>query len=65
MGRLPDKEDLPVGTISSPGCQARAKRASLAVAHSILVIAYQLLKHKTPYQEPGGESIMAVCQNGG
>jgi transposase len=31
------------------------KRASLAVAHSILVIAYHLLKNKVPYQELGGD----------
>jgi transposase len=31
------------------------KRASLAVAHSILVIAYHLLKDKVRYQELGGD----------
>jgi transposase len=31
------------------------KRASLAVAHSILVVAYHLLKNKVPYQELGGD----------
>jgi transposase len=31
------------------------KRASLAVAHSILVIAYHLLKNKVPYHELGGD----------
>jgi len=40
------------------------KRASLAVAHSILVIAYQLLKHKTPYQEPGGDYFDRIRADG-
>jgi transposase len=31
------------------------KRANIAVAHSILVIAYHILKEKTPYQELGGD----------
>ena len=30
-----------------------SKKASVAVAHTILVIAYHLLKHKTTYQELG------------
>ena len=31
------------------------KRANIAVAHSILVIAYHILKEKKPYQELGGD----------
>ena len=31
------------------------KRALVAVGHTILVVAYHLLKHKTTYQEPGGD----------
>ncbi len=30
-----------------------AKRAAVAVAHSILVMIYHLLKNQTPYQEKG------------
>ena len=30
-----------------------SKRAAVAVAHSILVIAYHLLSHQTTYQEKG------------
>jgi transposase len=32
-----------------------AKRAAVAVAHSILVIAYYLIKRKEPYREMGGD----------
>jgi transposase len=31
------------------------KRALVAVGHTILVVAYHLLKNKTTYQEPGGD----------
>jgi transposase len=31
------------------------KRATMAVAHSILVIAWQILKNRCPYQELGGD----------
>jgi transposase len=33
----------------------RPKRASLAVAHTILVIAYHMLKSKVRYHELGGD----------
>jgi hypothetical protein len=33
--------------------QHNRKKASVVVAHTILVIAYHLLKHKTTYQELG------------
>ena len=32
-----------------------AKRAAVAVAHSILVIAYHLIKRKEPYREMGAD----------
>ena len=32
-----------------------SKRAAVAVAHSILVIVYHLLRHGTPYQERGAD----------
>jgi transposase len=32
-----------------------AKRATIAVAHTILIIAYQMLKNGCPYQELGGD----------
>jgi len=31
------------------------KRATMAVAHTILVIAYQMLKNRSPFQELGGD----------
>jgi transposase len=31
------------------------KRATIAVAHTILIIAYQMLKHRCAYQELGGD----------
>jgi transposase len=40
------------------------KRANIAVAHSILVIAYHLLKEKRPYQELGGDYFDRIRSEG-
>lgn len=31
------------------------KRALIAVGHKILIISYEILKHKVPYRELGGD----------
>ena len=37
-----------------PAARRGRKRAIIAVAHSILIIAYTMLQTDRPYQEPGG-----------
>jgi transposase len=40
------------------------KRANIAVAHTILVIAYHILKEKRPYQELGGDYFDRIRADG-
>jgi hypothetical protein len=50
---LDEEEQLFVGLISSASGAGGAKRATIAVAHNLLVIAYYILPDQTCYQDLG------------
>ena len=51
--RFSSEAQLSRGTVSSHCQTARSETSCVAVAHSILVIIYHLLKNQTTYQEKG------------
>ena len=54
MGGGSQQGDLPLGPVPSPGGPPWWEEAVVAVAHTLLVIVYHLLKGGEAYSELGG-----------
>jgi len=55
LGRLDQEEQLFVGSVSPVGSARGSKRATIAVAHKLLVIAYHILRDGTCYSDLGAD----------
>lgn len=55
MGGGPHEGQLPVGAVPPDSPQAGKLKAVVAVCHSVLVIAYHVLKDKRPYRDLGAD----------
>jgi len=53
LGRLDQEEQLFVGSVSPLAARRGTKRATIAVAHNLLVIAYYILRDGTCYRDLG------------
>jgi uncharacterized paraquat-inducible protein A len=55
LPELPQEQKILISQVSTTATAARrgANRAAVAVAHSILIIVYHILKQKQPYIELG------------
>ena len=64
LGGDPDQGHLPAGPVPPHQSPARAKKAIVAVAASILTAAYHMLKNGIPYRDLGPQALRQPQQAG-
>lgn len=55
LGSVHEEEQLSILPVSARAARRGVKRATIAVAHALLGIAYQVLKHAVEYRDLGAD----------